>query len=218
MKSFIIFLVFFIILLNNSCKKSGSKYYYINNAEIKKSVSFREGSYFIYKDSISGFTDSIWIYQTYNYMFDINQGSGDEFAVEKCEYHLINNDSILGKVETIACNNGCENYFIYAFPACDLHTLSQNCIVYGTQFRMHQKIGHASGYTIYQQYYDSLFISNKMYYKVYQSINRGAQNLHPSDSTTLTSYYSLEQGQLKYSVKTDTSYHVWEIVKNKIIK
>lgn len=202
-----------------SCKRDGDKYYYINNEEVKKSVSFKEGSYFIYKDSVNGDIDSIWISESNHFQYDVNGSTRMAYvlSIERYEYHLTNKDSKHGIVQVWACNdNGCNDYHIRGYPICN-PTPKTEPIFYATDLQVNQIMYSSRGYTIFQNYYDSLLLNGKQHYKVYQLFNKSSSTPKPYDSSSFTSFYSLEEGLLKYSIRTDTCYRVWEILNNHII-
>lgn len=212
--------IFYCFLL--SCEKGGPSYFYINNNEVKQSCSFKKGSYFIYKDSVTGSIDSFWIYDSYVNLLDINSTThtGDALFIEQAGYLLMNNDSIKGKVHTGACyknGSGCNENVIYAEIGIN-YPYSNSIESYGNNFYLGQKNQEKNGYSIYQHYYDSILLNGNFHYKVYQVFHKGVYALTPMDSIAYTTFYSLSEGVVKYSIKSDTSYHSWELVNNHIIQ
>jgi len=51
-------ILFMVVLLFNSCKKNGGIPHYVIDADLKTAFDFKPGTYWIYKDSISGRVDS----------------------------------------------------------------------------------------------------------------------------------------------------------------
>lgn len=200
-----------------SCKPEKIKYYYINNMEVKNSVSFKEGSYFVYRDSAFSTLDSFWIYHTQSNMYDVKQSTHTSAPLyaESIIYFLMNKDSVKGLVRSMACKtDGCDQYEIGG--CIDFRICVRDCL-YRTSFPIGYREESNVGYIVFQQLYNSIIINGVNYNDVYRILHKEVNTFNWQDSIEYISYYSLTDGILKYTIKTDSSYHAWEIQNKNII-
>jgi hypothetical protein len=86
MKKYLVFIS--IIIAFAACKKHDDKEYVPLNTQLKNSYSFKEGSYWIYRDSLSGRTDSFYVTNYSNYNSTNTLYSEEVVAVEITQYNI----------------------------------------------------------------------------------------------------------------------------------
>ena len=218
MKLFNISCLTTLIIFFASCTRYETNYYYLN-LDVKNSVSFKKGSYFIYKDSTSGIIDSFWIYSSYGDFAERVISPRLTNMIENRVNQLMNQDSAFGIVETIACDTkGCNEYAILGII--NSNEGATGHLMYKDNLILNQMIYNQNGYFVFQKYYDSLLLNGNIHYKIYQSLFKDKNVLDTVTNSSIyyTSFYSLTEGIIKYSIQTNTSYNSWELVKNNIIK
>ncbi len=212
-------LLFLAPLLMLSCRKSGPQYYEIENEQVKNAVSFKKGSFFIFQDSISKQTDSVWIDTTQASWYDFNQGArqSDALMLERIAYSLKGNHLTSGAVEVIAPEDGSDNYTIKG--TIKLKSMTYDRIVpifFNMNIKQHVKIIFGTGYSMLCNYHPYLVLNGSTHYNIFEVLDERTNQNSPHDKTTLVTFYSLEEGIVKYTLQSSTGYEVWELVYNQI--
>ena len=80
MKKYIIFFTLF-FFVSACCKKGVTSY--ITDPELISAGTFKVGTYYIYRDSITGIVDSIWVE---SFSKDINLSNAEAYGRKKIDY------------------------------------------------------------------------------------------------------------------------------------
>jgi hypothetical protein len=205
----------FIISLSACSNRIKTTSVNIMNGDIVNSVSFQPGSYFVYVDSLTNVKDSMWVYEFNNHPSRV-ESNNEYFDLQRLNYYLRTNSVYQrGQVITQALYPDEGKYIISGNIGLSSHAsyywtdYSQSPILYSSE------IGE---YAQFITLHDSLKIRGKYWPNVFQVYNisfYGTEN--DKDTEQITTYYSLQNGLLKYTQQTKDTFHVWEIESNKII-
>ena len=202
---YLLCLTAFLISCNREQKETVT---HITNPQILNSVNFKVGTYFIYQDSITLKTDSIWVTNSFR-----NGYAQDPVnTIEIMGYNTINNDSIQGLVITTSS----DELFNGSNIKGGFNLISPS--LYRVNYDLNKNYQLGNGYYFYPSYFDSILINGRYYYNVLESCVALPFKPNNIDSIALRTYYSLTEGLIKYSIKTDTSYRSWELLRSKIIR
>ena len=197
--------IILVIVLFASCKKE-PKYYYFKDQRIRDALNIKQGSYFIYKDSVNGELDTAIITRYSNYFVTKHDNGDNQF-----EYIAI----------------GQENYMTdkYSFGATAL-PVAYDHINASIGFDSPQvemlELPFVKGKTyipyngvvvIYVNYYPSFTLNNNFYEDVYE-----VTTSYTKEQFHFHSYFSLKSGLIKYTIQKENSYGSYELIDSKIIR
>ena len=197
------FLLYLIIILLFGCKKEKSPPYYKISNEFRNWVDFQEGSYWIYKNDISGLTDSVYCKNRYSTTI-IRQGS-------PYYYDVINID--------FSANNLVQWSFISVNP--DFEGVNMDGLGYSlrSNTNLGQNIIWDNEIYQYSNHYDSLLIIDNIFFNVIHTHIVKEHNIE-HDSIIGDFYFSKFIGLIKYKKKlqNDGIDTTWSLIKWKIIQ
>lgn len=192
-------LIFLFFLFSASCKKKEIRR--IDSPLLREAITFKDGSYFVYRDSISGDIDSFWVdgFELYN------SGVEHSLTIEKGVYLMYHADStkkftfrtdgedfrgiefMRGKF--VLDNNNQWDFTSLTNPHVSNDVLK--CIF----------LGHFETYAINGVNYPEVYV-----YASIDSLNYAQ------------SYYSSTHGLVKLEIKNNNVHVVYELLKQKVIK
>ncbi len=206
MKKNIIF--FMLLFFASACCKKGVTTY-ITDPEIISAGTFKVGTYYIYRDSITGVEDSIWVVDYNRAIYDMssNYYKSDSRCFDKTEqirtiFKSISDTSInISYINTTASTSYSNIGYLLNKP-----------------FIIDEVQSNPKGYIKNINFYPNYNFINNNYQNVYHRYNKMALNNVLNDSLVTNTYYSSYSGLVKFSIQTDTSYVVKELIRSNIIK
>lgn len=209
MKGLISTMVMFFLI--TACKKPKTPVHRIENETIHKALEIKKGSYFIFKDSVSGEIDSAYVYEQTSVLFLYAQDVGDFYA-EVLSYFLQFNSFKLLIWSPMSNNWPSSNYAILSVYTNDTNYYEPLLTLSTPHEKMYSDSNVA--FEWHQvNHFDTLMIRGKPYMDVYECASKKKDN-----TFNWHSYYSVESGLVKYSIEQDGSKKVWEIERNQIIR
>lgn len=198
-----LFPIFLCCLL--SCKDKEKRYYQITNQTLIDAVTIKKGSFFIYKDSVTNVIDSL---RMYNEFYVGTTTDGNDYERYQFMGYELWNDKYQGFDMTLGAHEwslnkiyGWFNYFNESYSSLNFLTLPFN----KSSIEFHYEYSWN-----YIEHYDSLSVANIFYKDVYEI-----------ETTTsgwrFRSFYSLNNGLVKFITQTDSSYHSWSLIKSVIV-
>jgi len=210
-KNFIL-IVSLTIFISTTCKKKQPPPYVPMTQEFKDYIYFKEGTYWVYKDSINGALDSILVLNDtikFKPWAGIIKGgvAEVEFYAETFEYDVKSfyDDTIYkynGGVITSNADNNC---------ACqDAHKGSERIFLYKLN------VGQKQNSIKLTSVYDSLKLKNKYFYDVSRFVITDG---FASSIPIKVFYISKNQGIIKREIKISTNeWQIWNLIRYKIIQ
>lgn len=191
----------------NSCKQKDTPYYPITDQRLRDAVNIKPGSYFVYLDSVTNITDSFTV-----------------ITYDKRDYHEPNCDCTYEEISYVAEDNA-------PFPAGNISVGAHTSFLNGSVHYLNGifdavnyaelpfKAGTSSGTSSIQHeyiaYYPTYLILGKTYTDVYAvkttGLNQGATEY------ILYSWYSLQSGLIRFTTSNSNGYHVWQLIRSKIL-
>ncbi len=208
MKKYIIF--FTMLFFASACCKKGVTTY-ITDPEMISVGSFKVGTYYIYKDSTTSIEDSVWVTSNISSIIPVNAELLGKNYNRKCEDLF---ETVALKMKTInnkygeyQISNKGIRFFNYPIPELILKLPFKIGEIPSSTFILNKNI----------QFYPSYNLNGINYDKVYQIESKVFID-NTNDTTFGTTFFSTTTGLLKYSIKNDTSFHVYELVRSQIVK
>lgn len=192
-----------------SCKKG--KMYPVRSQQLVRAASIKVGSYFVYIDSSAGTTDSFWVTHYARYYPEVQDHK------DKNEYIEYQMESSLGHSRSFSVQgleNGTEfmSGLIYS-PVGSYGGIAG--IVLSDPFILGERT--QSGLTYWNlDHVSSMQINGKNYTDVYVVKNRKVTA--SQDTLHSTTFYSPDEGLVKFSFKTPVQYQVWELDRSSIVR
>ena len=191
--------IILVIVLFAGCVKQ--KTYYIKSAMLREAATIKEGSYFIYRDSLTGFEDS---FNVYYYINTTKNYQGDDARIQ---------EFIIGTMHNIDSSKNL-GYFIDAKVILDKEWL--NFTYYESGIRWNS-VPLTDPITSHQDI-KTLFIEKRENY-VLNTINYGTVFIYQSiDSSNkyIKSYYSPSHGLVKFEANNNSFHKTYELVRSHI--
>ena len=209
-KRIALFVTFITILFIVSCARE--KKYLITDNAVREAVNFREGSYFIYRDSMTGIEDSLWV-NNYSEGFKPTNTNNYSSLQEIISYELFLKDSIVGQLRAFALDESknidskITGWVFYLFNgSMAISPFSKNII---TQNRVSLNTS--------KDYFERYTIAGKVYSNVNKFETKQLHCLHCVDTFRIETYYSLNSGLVKIRYIDDTVLAVKELIRYKKI-
>ena len=181
-----------------SCKQ---KTYYVGSL-LRKAVTVKDGSYFIYKDSVTGIEDSFWVF---GYLNKVTEYGGDDSKIQEfIKFNMRNSTGRRFDFSVHARVDGNKEWISAYFND---SAYQSNFIPLTDPQATHVDINAA-----FVGKRDTLTIFSKDYYKVYIYTHVD------SSSRYIKSSYSACDGLIKVEAKNGGYHRVYELVKSYIAK
>jgi hypothetical protein len=204
-----ILFLFSIILFFNACCKKGVTTY-ITDPELKNITSIQTGTYYIYRDSITGVEDSVWVEHSISQIFPVNSELYGKNYNDKCEDHY--------EVHEIHLRKNNDNSFPYKSINIFKNSIQGFYTFISKPFETNLIKTTHYGYYRNEKFFLSFNLLTNNYDNVYHVSLKEAIPNSLQDSVETNTYFSTETGMIKYSIKTDTSYVVKELIRSHIVK
>jgi len=196
-----------------SCKPKKNITYRMTD-EIRGAIALDEGSYWIFKDSISGLEDSIW---TGEYSITVEKLRSDEDgATEFVEYGRLPLYSDTGFVGALHTRTS-PTYIGLSGSAFGFNPFPK---LFHKPFESNKMISeNPYGQFFFIKHYQSINIANVTYLDVYHTYSKYISCLTcTSDTVNRHTYYSPQVGFVKISIENQGNLQVKELIKHTIVK
>jgi hypothetical protein len=186
------------------------KIYHYLQEPLLTAATLKQGSYFIYRDSISGAEDSVWVANFSNEYYGIDELEAKvEHYYQEIHIRLEDTSGLFMNI----------TYAVSGHPNIEAKMVKIGfSILAYMPFEINKNIQTDvySGYLL--QYYSTLQIRNKIYKHVYEIDNR-LWSAGKTDTQYFHSFYSGDSGLVKFRTKfTGSDMEVWELVRSRIIR
>lgn len=214
-------LVLGVMLTQNACrhKKIGLTFYV--PLIFKKAATIKDGSYFIYKDSTDGILDSFYSESYHDVLFGQDGVTSyvDPNSYEQITYSLV--DTFDNNLHFEAYNGGRGGstfgfqFSGYIFGKGQAITLPfYNDSTYILRITSNGDTMILSTIALHPE----LIVGQHSYTQVYEQLN-SYHFLNGASTSYMHTFYSVDSGLVKFRYKKDgEDWHVYELVKNKIIR
>lgn len=190
-----------------ACEKKKHISYHIENVTIREALEIKDGSYFIYIDSISGAIDSGYVNGQHS--IQIYNDLGD-YSFESLGYLLNLSSFKLSFSSYYAVWPGGTSLINFALTG-DTVGYSQ-MVALSTPFNIndHENKSYLSWKSVW--HYDTLQIRNKLYHDVYEYL------VVYTNGFSFNSFYSPSEGLVKFRMKESSVEKIWELEKSEILR
>lgn len=214
-KSNVIGIVIYAIVIIHffSCgEKKSSCVFHDIHPKLIRAASIKEGSYFVYRDSIAGTLDS---FETYRYAIDSFCNTSTGASAWYVAYYIRNqSDFNIDFKSGMESGKSMAGYFEYFGPVRYLYFPFQ----VNTELGSIAPIDTLYSYQLINQY-AIWTIRNQEYVDVYEIISRRL-SADKTDTAYIHTFYSTESGLIKYRSRRNKNedWKVWELERSNIIR
>lgn len=199
MRAYDCFLIFIIVTFY-SCGKPKNTYQYIENDEVKSALSFKNGSYFIFVDSVNNNIDSGVVEGQYSVIKNV-EGQPSNYYLQGMGYDLNFYPGHISFYSTGSPETQSIVYMNYNKDSIELVPIAVLVLPFIQDQYIHNSILE-NCHSIY--HFDSLKVRNNIYENVYKYSNE-------LSGYKFDTYYSPEFGLIKYSIGFGVISHIWEL-------
>ncbi|MBP6455197.1 MAG: hypothetical protein KA275_00600 [Chitinophagaceae bacterium] len=207
------YIIFFTLLFfaSSCCKKGVTTF--VTDLEMISAGTFKPGTYYIYKDSITGKEDSIWVESFYK---DIKLSNAEAYSKKKIDYDCEDKVEVYLLKLKNESNNSFEFQNITTIRSTTYTNLSARLLI--KPFVENEIETTHYGWYKNEKFYQNYNLLSNNYSNVYNVSRKEAIYKSLQDTVLINTFYSSHTGLIKYSIKTDTSLVVKELVRSHIIK
>lgn len=192
--------VLFILLIFLGCNKESGWKEYIPE-QLKQYSIFQEGSYWVYKNEITGAIDSSYISSPPDYRYGDPVNNPPLNTYESCEISYGGTFLSHASITTDQYRLDLKKHYLIL------------CLC--SYFQIGYTLGGNPSFKNLN-YFDSLIVNNKTFYKVMNTQNQ--ELINPGDTITYTNFLAKSIGLIKFRVNRNHKDTTWSILRYHVVQ